>query len=169
MTKEETKEKMPDFEPGDVLDIYDKLSSHALALRAFGTLLKSSDLSAFADRELADYINPQKDERAMNLRWGLEQIIELYLAHQESILSEHLDAYHKTDSALIKRARSSISMVEQRAFKSREVAASHLRSTIADLDIVIDRRGDLEEKAHELKGVCLKYIDQLTGKKASSV
>lgn len=167
MTTEEKKEKMPDFEPGDVLDIYDKLSEHSFALQAFGALLRSSNLADFADQALADRIKPVKDIQASNLRWGLSQIIELYLGHQERILSEHLDEYHKSDTALIKWGKITISMVEQGAFISRDVSANKLRAAISNLDIVINRRGDLEEKAHELKGVCLKYIEQLTGKKAA--
>jgi hypothetical protein len=159
-TETKEKEKKPDFDPGDVSDIYDKLSNHSVALRAFGALLRSSGLNDFAD---AAYGEGYKHE-ASNMRWGLSQIIELYLSHQERILSEHLDEYHKTDTALIKRARISISMVEQRAFVSREVTANKLRSTISDLDIVINRNGDLQETALQLKGVCLKYIQQLTEK-----
>lgn len=165
MTTEEKKEKKPDFEPGDVSDIYDKLSKHSFALQAFGALLRSSDLNDFAD---AAYGESHKD-KASNIRWGLSQIIELYLGHQERILSEHLDEYHKSDTALIKRGKITISMVEQGAFISRDVSANKLRAAISNLDIVINRRGDLEEKAHELKGVCLKYIDQLTGKKSPGV
>ncbi len=157
--------KKPDFEPGDVLDIYDKLSTHSFALQAFGALLRSSDLNDFAD---AAYGEGHRDT-ASNMRWGLSQIIELYLDYQERILSEHLDEYRKSDTALIKWAKNSISMVEQRAFVSREVAAAKLKETIADLDIVIDRNGDLQDTALQLKGVCLKYIDQLTGKKAPGV
>ncbi len=162
-TKEKEKEKELDFEPGDVSDIYNKLFNHSFALRAFGALLKSSGLRDFSDE--SDLLDSPRDDRRLSLRWGLEQIIELYLAHQESILSEHLDAYHTSDTALVRRARSLIIMVEQGAFISRKVSATRLRETITDLDIVIERRGDLEEKAHELKGVCLKYIEQLTGEK----
>lgn len=168
MTTGEKKEKELDFEPGDVSDIYDKLSNHSFALRAFGALLRSSDLNDFAD---AGYGEGCRDPHmGSNLRWGLEQIIELYLAHQESILSEHLDAYHTSDTALVRRARSLISMVEQGAFVSREVSATRLRETISDLDIVINRNGDLQETALQLKGVCLNYLEQLKGKgKAAAV
>lgn len=165
----EEKKNKPDFDPCDVSDIYDKLSEHSFALQAFGVLLRSSGLSDFADQELDECLQPQKNVRAANLRWGLSQIIELYLAHQESILTEYLDEYYKTDVALIKRARSTLSMVEQGGFISREVVVNKLKGTIRDLDIVINRRGDLEEKAQELKGTCLKYIQQLTGKKTAGV
>jgi len=64
-----TEKKKPDFDPGDVSDIYDKLSAHSFALQAFGVLLRSSDLSDFADRALAEQVHPQKNLGAANLRW----------------------------------------------------------------------------------------------------
>jgi hypothetical protein len=158
-TETKEKEKKPDFEPGDVSDIYDKLSAHSFALKAFGELLRTSDLNAFTD----DAYGKEHPDTASNMRWGLSQIIELYLDHQERILSEHLDEYHKSDAVLIKRAKISLSMVEQGTFTSRKVSANNLRKAISNLDIVINQRGDLEGKAHELKSVCLKYIEQLTG------
>ncbi len=167
MTTGEKKEGA--FDPGCVTDIYDKLTEHNFALKAFGALLRSSDLSDFADRALSEELQPNKDQRASNLRCGLSQLIELYLVHQEQVLQDYCNEYHQSDIWYVDRSAGRISMVEQGAFVSRDVAVTRLREAITDLDIVINRRGDLEENAHELKGICLKYIEQLTGKKAPGV
>ena len=74
------KEKEGSFDPRCVADIYDKLSGHNYALRAFAALLRSSDLADFADQGLSDTLKSGDFETA-NLRWGLSQIIDLYLAH----------------------------------------------------------------------------------------
>lgn len=166
MTTEEKKEGA--FDPGCVRDIYDTLTTHNSALRAFGALLKSSDLFDFADQGLGERLKSDDYDR-QNLRYGLNQLIELYLAHQERILSEYVDKYHESDIYLVNRAAGLVSMVEQGAFKSWEAAANNLREAISILDIVINRNGELQEKALQLKGVCLKYIEQFAGKKAAGV
>ena len=125
----EEKRKKGEFDPEVIKDIYDTLTTHNLALRAFGTLLRSSDLSEFVDQGLADTLKSNNFEKA-NLRWGLQQIIELYLAHQERILLEYVDQYHKSDIWLTKRASAYISMFEQGAFKSWEVAINQLREAL---------------------------------------
>ncbi len=152
MTEDKEKKKEGAFDPGCVTDIYEAITNHNLALRAFAELLNKSDLTAFTCEKLGD------------LKWGLGQIIELYLSHQERILSEYVDQYHKSDIWFVKRAEGLINMVEHGAFTSREVSANHLREAISELDIVINRNGDLQGKAQQLKGVCLEYIQQLTNK-----
>jgi len=162
MPTEEKKEG--EFDPGCVIDIYDKLTAHNFALQAFGALLRSSALDDFADQGLADRIEPVKDVRASNLRWGLSQLIELYLSHQERILTEYVDQYNESDTCLLKGASHLISAVQQRAFVSREVAITKMREAISSLDIVINRNGELQDKALYLKSVCEGYIKQLRGK-----
>lgn len=158
--------KEGEFDPEVVNDIYDEMHSHNFALRAFGTLLKSSDLSDFADRSLGDSLKSNNFEAA-DLRWGLSQIIELYLSHQERLLSAHVEQYKKSDAHLVRQGQRSISMIEQGAFVSREVAINHLRDAVNDLDIVIERNGELQDKAMQLKRICLDYIKQLSEKKAA--
>ncbi len=114
---EEKKEKAGSFDPWCVADIYDKLSGHNYALRAFAALLRSSDLADFADQNLSDTLKSDNFETS-NLRWGLSQIIDLYLAHQESILSGYMDQYHKSDYELVRRSKYLIGMADQGAYVS---------------------------------------------------
>lgn len=156
----EKMKKEGEFDPEVVNDIYDEMHSHNFALRAFGTLLRSSDLVDFAGEDTHDL-------EASDLRYGLSQIIELYLSHQERLLSAHVEQYKKSDAHLVRQGQRTISMIEQGAFVSREVAINHLRDSVNDLDIVIERNGELQDKAMQLKRICLDYIKQLSEKKAA--
>jgi hypothetical protein len=159
MTTEAKKEG--EFDPGCVTDIYDKLCAHNYALRAFGALLQSSDLDDFTDEKLATQLSPKIDLEAQNLRWGLSQIIDLYLAHQENILSEYCDLYYQSDTYITRHAEKFINFFQPDAWP-----ADKLRETITNLDIVINRSGELKEKAAVLKETYLEYLQRVTGKKA---
>ena len=165
--KNEEKRKEGSFDPGCITDIQDKLLSHNYVLRAFATLLTSSDLSNFATQYPTD-IHSESNYEADTLRFGLSQIIDLYLAHQERILEEYVDQYHNSDIGLVKWAKSAIEMVEQGAFTKKEAAINKLCETIATLDTVINRNGELKEKAEGLKETCVKYLKQLKGEEVGS-
>lgn len=159
----EEKKKEGSFDPRCVADIYDKLDSHSYALRALGTLLKSSALADFADQDLEDTMKSDDFEKA-NLRWGLSQIIDLYLAHQERIVNEYVDQYFKSDMYLVGHAKFIIDNFSLGAYTSKDVAIRELRKEVANLDIVINRDGELKEKAEEIKETCMRYLKQLAGK-----
>lgn len=165
--KKEEKETEGSFDPGCVADIYDKLSGHNYALRALGALLRSSALDDFADPLLGDTLKSDNFEAA-NLRWGLSQIIDLYLDHQERILKEYVNQYHESDTCLVKWAKSAIDMVEHDAFTTKDAAINKLRETVKDLDIVINRDGELKGTAEELKAYCMTYLRPMTGKTKGS-
>lgn len=159
----EEKKKEGSFDPRCVADIYDKLDCHSYALRALGTLLKSSALADFADQDLEDTMESDDFEKA-NLRWGLSQIIDLYLAHQERIVNEYVDQYFKSDMYLVGHAKFIIDNFSLGAYTSKDVAIRELRKEVANLDIVINRDGELKEKAEEIKETCMRYLKQLAGK-----
>jgi hypothetical protein len=156
--------KKGEFDPECVTKIYDELHAHSYALRAFGALLQSSHLDAFTDEGLATKLFPEIDTEAQNLRWGLSQIIELYLAHQEQILAGYCDQYYESDIYLIRKAENVICMIEQGGWSTREETEDRLRVVIKNLDTVINRGGELTEKAVVLKETCLKYWKRVTEK-----
>lgn len=162
---DEKKEKEGSFDPRCVADIYDKLDSHSCALRALGALLKSSDFNELSDDSAGDLPLSHPDHPC-NLRWGLSQIIDLYLAHQERILTEYVEQYHNSDYELVRRAKSAIEMVEQGAFRTKEGTIKELREAVANLDTVINRNGEFKGKAEEMKETCMGYLKQLRGKEA---
>jgi len=154
--------KKGEFDPGCVAEIYDKLHAHSYALRAFGALLQSSHLDDFTDEGLATKLSPEIDPEAQNLRWGLSQIIDLYLAHQEQIVSGYCDQYYESDIYLIRKAENEICMIEKGGRSTREETEGRLRVVIKNLDTVINRGGEV--KAVILKETCLKYLKQVTRK-----
>lgn len=155
--KNEEKGKEGSFDPGCVTDIQDKLLSNNYALKAFASLLGSSELSDFADHYPAD-VYKESNYEADALRFGLSQIIDLYLTHQERIIEEYVDQYHKSDICLVKWAKSTIDMVERGAFTTKDAAINPLREAVGNLDIVINRDGELKGKTEEIKETCMKYL-----------
>lgn len=65
----------------------------------------------------------------------------------------------------MKWAKSAIDMVEHDAFNTKDAAINKLREITENLDIVINRDGELKEKAAELKETCMEYLKRLAGKK----
>ncbi|ODS30802.1 MAG: hypothetical protein SCARUB_04083 [Candidatus Scalindua rubra] len=156
-------------EESTIYDVYNELELHSFALRAFGALLKSSDLWSFADEDLAGRLKSD-DFEASNLRAGLQQIIELYLARQEKILNEGIESVCEGDGWLIVRTRTIISMEKEGSFISKKGAINELRVAIIFMDIVINRDGNGSKKdiAVKLKEECLKKIETLQGKKSEA-
>lgn len=126
------------FDPEAVVEIYDEMSLHSLSLKAVASLLKESS----SDHEDGDP------------RYGLSQIIEMYIERQESILRKYVDQYENSNIALTESAESTIQMIKEGAFTSKEVATVHLREAIHNLDIVIGRNGGFKGKAEKLKAEC---------------
>lgn len=156
----DNEKKEGSFDPECITDIQDKLLSHNYVLRDFATLLMSSDLSDFATQNLEDTLKSDDFEKA-NLRWGLSQIIDLYLEHQERILTEYVDQYYESDIHLVRHAKFIIDAAGHGAYTSKDVAIRKLRKEAANLDTVINRDGELKEKASELKETCMGYLKQL--------
>lgn len=165
--KNDEKKKEGSFDPRCIADIYDKLDSHSYALRALGTLLKSSDFNELSDDSAGDLPVTHPDHPC-NLRWGLSQIIDLYLAHQEQILAEYVDQYHKSDIALVRHTKFIIDAISQGAYRSKDVAIRELREEVANMDTVINRNGEFKGKAEEMKETCMGYLKQLAGKAKES-
>lgn len=159
----EEKKKEGSFDPGCVADIQDKLLSNNYALKALASLLNSSDLSDFADQYPAD-VYRENNYEAEALRFGISQIIDLYLAHQEQIIKEYVDQYFKSDMHLVGHTKVIINDFRLSNYTSKDVAIRELREEIANLDTVINRDGELKGKAEELKETCMRYLEQLTAK-----
>ncbi len=159
----EEKKKEGSFDPGCITDIQDKLLSNNYALKAFASLLNSSDLSDFANQYPAD-VYRENNYEAEALRFGLSQIIDLYLAHQEQIIKEYVDQYFKSDMYLVGHTKAIIDNFSLGAYTSRDVAIRELHEEVANLDTVINRDGELKGKGEELKETCLKHLEQLAKK-----
>ena len=62
----------------DALELYDEIARSNTAMKAFGALLAGADLEMFTGRSNLN----------IEMREGLEQIINQYLAHQGRILGD---------------------------------------------------------------------------------
>lgn len=82
------------------------------------------------------------------------------------ILKGYVEQYFKSDYELVRWSKSIIEMMDQGGFTTKNAAMNKLREAVDSLNTVINRNGELKEKAEELKNRCMEYLQPLTGKKA---
>lgn len=165
---QEAKSKEDDFNNNIILDIQSEFIHFNNSLRALGALLKSSNLYDFADEDLANSINPEKNEESENLRWGLSQLINLCLDHQEKILSKYCDQYLESDFYLMEHSRVSINLIESGALRTQDDVKNSLNKTVVSLDTIINRGGILKLQAEKMKEICLKHMSALRVSKSAA-
>ncbi|MFA7185461.1 MAG: hypothetical protein WC082_11230 [Victivallales bacterium] len=120
------------FDAKLVYKLYDELTGRNWALRAFGALLESADLeNKFGNS------NPDGAE----YRWGLNQIVELYIDHQERKLNELHDKVFNSPEEVIKAAESNCEMIRNGAFLSGEAALETCRKELVKVNRVIAEFG----------------------------
>ena len=166
----ETKEnevKLERFDFAGINRLYDIFSSDSWALRAFGALLETADLGRHFGNEHVD---------GAEYRWGLNQIVEMYLEKQERKLNEIQMKHSNSPEAFIKKALTTYEMVSHGAYKSHEVGLEEVRKAINKINLVISEFG-LDEypqagKARDnllwLQDAILKKIAPKKGKKAKA-
>ena len=130
--------KRKKFGPDMVLDLYDNLTAHNWALRAFGALLEGADLeSRFGNS------NPD----GMDYRGGLNQIVELYIEHQERKLEELRAQCFNSPEYVVKSALGTFEMIQQGGCRTNEIALEQCRKAITQIAMVITEFG--EEQCHD--------------------
>lgn len=159
-------ENEKEYHPGDVIDLYDELAIHSCSLKAFGALLSSSDLSPFADQQLGDTLKSD-DFESSSLRAGLNQIITLYLTHQDKLLTKYTNAYHKSEFSLFGHASFIIEEVPKGMYTSREKAISKINEAISELEAVISKEGFLKDNAEKMKVKAEIVLASLVSKAAA--
>lgn len=154
----------------DIHDLCNELEEHFHALRAFGVLLKGADLCEFADIAFHT-LSPgdQLDGDALELRWGLSQIIDMYLEKQKRILSKAC-GFQNDDLDVINRAEHAINLVGQSYDGTKtDGLYKRLEKAVKDLDNVINEEGDFAEKARKLKKNADGYIKMENERKLRSL
>lgn len=152
------KQKEGEFDETLVGALCDELRSHSHALKALGELICSSSFfSGFAD-------DSSGEGESANLRWGLQQMIDLYLDRQEKILDEYKEKYECFDLVLLKKGENTLKIVEEGAFVGKEAAHDALRRAVSFLDVVMERENEYKEKAGVIKGKCEAYLNGEGGK-----
>ncbi len=146
--------KRKKFGPDMVLDLYDNLTTHNWALRAFGALLESADME---DR----FGNSNPD--GMNYRYGLNHIVELYIEHQERKLEELKVQCFNSPERIVKSALDIYATIQGGGYRTHEIALEQCRKAITMLDLVITEDGEdqcpdavqAREKLLKLKSVII--------------
>ncbi len=141
--------KVEGFEARLAYRLCDELTGGNWAIRAFGALLESADLENKFGSSHSD---------GAEYRWGLNQIIELYIDHQEKKLNEFLDKISNRPEEVIKVAESSCEMIRNGAFLSAEAALETCRKGLDRINRVIAEfgtdeypaAGEIREKLLEL-------------------
>ncbi|OGR00257.1 MAG: hypothetical protein A2511_03105 [Deltaproteobacteria bacterium RIFOXYD12_FULL_50_9] len=134
------------FNPTEMIDT---ISSQNLALRAFGALLSSSDLTDFVGDRYRGCGNLEYERRADNLRNGLSQIIELYLDKQEQTINSYVEQCQESDYGLMREAYRLIGMVEAGAFRPQD-AGNKIREALNCLGTIAARGNDLFDRAEAM-------------------
>jgi hypothetical protein len=160
---ETTKEREP-LELPSMSDLAQELFNHSYALKAFGALIGNSGLSYFADIELDQYLAPTKNINAANMRWGLSQLLDLYLEKQERIVSAYTDRYNQCDYIILTDAEKGIDLCKQGMWNTYEAATEALESGILNLDGVIERSDEFRDRAKIARNEALELIRYLKGK-----
>lgn len=131
----ETKEKkikLERFDSAEINRLYDIFSSDSWALRAFGALLETADLGRHFGNEHVD---------GAEYRWGLNQIVEMYLEKQERKLNEIQMKHSNSPEAFIKDALTTYEMINQGAYRSHEVGLEKVRKALNKINLVISEFG----------------------------
>ncbi len=152
-------------------EICNKLDTHVYALKAFGALLNSSNLSEFSDEHLASLTCYREDKeegfevsnRSSGLRWGLEQIVEMWIEKFKRILDE--DYIYSIEDAEKAINRIDMNIAEDNIIEK-------LRDCINKLNHIIYSKEFSEEttkKAKETRQKCNEYAERLLSKKDTAI
>ena len=132
----ESKRKLEKFDFSWFFEFCNEFSSDNLALKAFGTLLESSNLS--------DFTNDEPDPEAEDLRFGLKDIVELCINRHKLKAEKLSDRIYNTPEYVIKRSKNAYKMTREGCWATHVVALKETRMVINDINEVILRFGEEE-------------------------
>ncbi len=130
MRKSET--RLNNFDPTDVLHLYDKLTHQNWALRSFGALIEAADLEKHFCR----------DEKSAKYKNGLNQMVKLYIHRQEEELVDIRLKSVNSPERIISRAHAAAESIARGEFKSGVIILDLIREEVAALNEVVQQFGD---------------------------
>ena len=141
------------FDKGvDLFDLCNDLDAHSHSLRALGTLFTGANLCDFADIDL-NTLTPgdELDGEAANLRWGLFQLVDMYLEKQKGIINKAC-GYKDNVIDCLNRAEHFINLRGQcyDGIKTEDIS-KRLERALKDLGPIIEGGGDFADNAKKLK------------------
>ncbi len=123
---------LENFDPNDILDLYENITRQNWALKSFGALLESADLETYFHR----HKNKGKYKK------GLNQIVELYIERQEGDLKEIRKKSVNSPEIIIMNAWKTWHFVVQGEYTSQVTILDRVRSALTELNQVLSRFGD---------------------------
>lgn len=142
--------------PTTPFELFDTIHEKNHALRAFGALLRTADLSEFVHGNFVKG-SPGESE-AESIQYGLSQIVNLYLADQEQTVEAFADEYHESDEWLISSASSTIKLFEEGIWNPGHIPMDRFSEALEGLETVIARNPTLSPIAVALKASIIKHI-----------
>jgi hypothetical protein len=91
-----------------------------------------------------DFCNDEPDPEAEDLRYGLENIIKLYINRQQFKLDKLSDRIRNTPEHIIERLKVSYEMTREGCWITHEVALKETRTAINEINEVILKFGEQE-------------------------
>ncbi len=144
----EMRQDVPESQKGSheaIQELHEKLSHHSFALRAFGALLETSNLNEFSDNS-----SPQAED----LRYGLAQIIDLYLARQQHLIAGTLPKNSNDDRGQLLWAQVTMDHVREGYYNTKEAALQDMHKVSVTLNELIRKSSEYGDRAQELKDEC---------------
>lgn len=135
-------------------DLCDELHQHSHVLEALSELIASSSMTGFSNENRAE-------EYSANRRWGIQQIIELYLDQQKRILDEYMERFHNFDLVILEKGKNQLESVLKGVYIKKADEVEPLKKAIEYLDIIIERGGDFTAEAVAVKGECKDYLNSI--------
>ncbi|MBU0994689.1 MAG: hypothetical protein KJ737_19520 [Proteobacteria bacterium] len=121
-----------DFTEYELGNFQEEMISHNWALRAFGALLESADLSHKFGKEWKN-----SDE----YRYGLNMIVEMYIEKQEQEINELGLIYRKSPEHCLKEASRTYESVKQGMFGCSNYALEQVKKHLKKVNLVISELG----------------------------
>lgn len=146
------------FEPSEVVRFCDELTVDNYALRAFGVLLGDSNLEEFTG----------DPEEARDLRYGLRQIVELYVKRQERKLNELSMKSLNSFERVISQVKGTYEAVNHGAFCGSDVALEEVRTALNKINLVIAKCGDEYPQAIAIRDKLMKLRDAISSRKKNA-
>lgn len=136
-------------------ELFDIITEKNHALRAFGALLRSANLSDF---DSDSYFKGSKGRfDTENLQDGLSKLIDLYLADQEQAVESFADEYGERDEWMIRDINGLINLAKEGAFLNGHIPTDRFLGALNNLETIIARDQSLRPMAEALKASLMKY------------
>ncbi len=129
---EERDGKLKNFNPMDVVELCALLKRHNWSLKSFGALLESADLKKY-------FCYGGKHEK---YKAGLNQILGLYIEHQEGKLDEIRAKSVYSPERIVIDAMLTYDSMSEEGFVGDGVSLEVIEQVLEDLDRVISLYGD---------------------------